>query len=71
MHCVEPTTQKNTPYSQKDNQYTKQDTPYNAQNDPYTNATSKYEDICLNYSMRVFQDDSRHKFMGGDQKIDN
>ena len=57
MPCVEPTTQKNT--------------PYNAQNDPYTSVTDKYEDICLNYSMRVFQDDSRHKFMSGDQKIDN
>ena len=57
MPCVEPTTQKNT--------------PYNAQNDPYTSVTDKYEDICLNYSMRVFQDDSRHKFMNGDQKIDN
>ena len=57
MTCVEPTTQKNSPYS--------------AQNDPYTNVTPKYEDICLDYSMRVFQDDSRHKFMNGDQKIDN
>ena len=57
MPCVEPTTQKNT--------------PYNAQNDPYTSVTDKYEDICLNYSMRVFQDDSRHKFMNSDQKIDN
>jgi hypothetical protein len=55
--CVEPTTQKNTPYS--------------SQNDPYTSVTSNYGDICLNYSMRVFQDDSRHKFMNGDQKIDN
>jgi len=69
--CIKPTTQKDSPYSDKESKLSQKNSPYSQKDSVLNPKDSAFSELCLNYEIKVFQDDSPFIFQNGDQYIFN